>query len=703
MRRTFDALASKLAAPPHEIQADISLSEYSLHTHQALASQFSISFYLSNNADSVWFEFRDNHPAFYSRNGTRFDPPAIPKTFLPHHKFPASLEIENYFASAPPPEVPPPDDSNLKVLIEGVATLVARCGKLFEDLSKEKNQSNPLFSFLTGGNGHDYYTMKLWEERRKHKDQTKQKLDGKMSPRVQKMTAESRGKILAEKPLERTTRDTSSPVTSADTVNLQFNLSDTFTKPETLTAPIEVAKPFRDDPAKQQRFEQFLKEKYHGGLRSRDSGGAGSMSEAARARERLEFEAAAEAVEKGQWRNEKNNPHQQLLELSSTSGLQFTSGGLEQVKVSQPEDSVMRKMNPKREEFQWRPSPILCKRFDIIDPYMGKPPPVPRVRSKMDSLIFMSDSAKAARTEGAATINMDPLTVLQSGSEKNSEEVMDREIDIQVEVENVERPVDLYKAIFSDDSDDEEDNASLNLVVDPQKKTEAANTTLSRLIAGDFLESLGKELGLEVPSDLPHSKKEASPPFPQKEVVNANKRDNNTIPEENKLSVPNAGQGRPYHSETAQAVGSHKQEFLDGNPPESGGKITKIGSSENNRSVKNNLEAAQRDTMAKSPLGQNRNWSCGSSEDERSRKRSRHRRHRSSNSSSDTTDLSDDYRDRHHSRSKGRKKGSYREKSSSRKHSKHHKHRSRNSPSISHHGSEKGHGEDKREKRKWKD
>lgn len=29
-------------------------------------------------------------------------------------------------------------------------------------------------------------------------------------------------------------------------------------------------------------------------------------------------------------------------------------------------------MYPKREEFQWRPSPLLCKRFDLVDPYMGK-------------------------------------------------------------------------------------------------------------------------------------------------------------------------------------------------------------------------------------------------------------------------------------------------------------------------------------------
>lgn len=116
-------------------------------------------------------------------------------------------------------------------MIEGVATLVARCGKLFEDLSREKNQSNPLFCFLTGGNGHDYYARKLWEERQKRIDQTKPQSDGKSFQSVQKLTAESRAKILGEKPLQRTTEVSNPPVASADMIQLQSNLSDTFTKP----------------------------------------------------------------------------------------------------------------------------------------------------------------------------------------------------------------------------------------------------------------------------------------------------------------------------------------------------------------------------------------------------------------------------------------------------------------------------------------
>lgn len=161
----------------------------------------------------------------------RFEAPVIPKDFVPHHTFSAPLEIDRKHYDVPPPEVPPPEDSNLKLLIEGVANLVARCGKLFEDLSREKNQSNPLFNFLLGGTGHDYYARKLWEAHQKRDDQTKWQLDGKLptAPGAQRLTAENRGQILGEKPLERSSRDPTPSVASTD-VHLQFNLTDTFTK-----------------------------------------------------------------------------------------------------------------------------------------------------------------------------------------------------------------------------------------------------------------------------------------------------------------------------------------------------------------------------------------------------------------------------------------------------------------------------------------
>lgn len=129
----------------------------------------------------------------------RFDPPVVPKDFVPRHKFPGPLETDKKFVVPEPPEVPPPEDNNLKLLIEGVATLVARCGKLFEDLSRERNQSNPLFSFLTGGNGRDYYARKLWEAQQKRNNRPKLLSDDKSSETSQKLTVETRGKLIRGK------------------------------------------------------------------------------------------------------------------------------------------------------------------------------------------------------------------------------------------------------------------------------------------------------------------------------------------------------------------------------------------------------------------------------------------------------------------------------------------------------------------------
>ena len=162
----------------------------------------------------------------------RFEVPVIPKDFVPRHTFSGPLEIDRKHYDAPPLEVPSPEDINLKILIEGVANLVARCGKLFEDLSREKNQSNPLFNFLLGGTGHDYYARKLWEARQKRHDQIKQPLDGRGGPSAagaQRLTADNRGQILGERPLERSSQDSTPP--AAPNVQLQYNLTDTFTKP----------------------------------------------------------------------------------------------------------------------------------------------------------------------------------------------------------------------------------------------------------------------------------------------------------------------------------------------------------------------------------------------------------------------------------------------------------------------------------------
>ncbi|PKA63863.1 hypothetical protein AXF42_Ash004873 [Apostasia shenzhenica] len=490
---------------------------------------------LENTKQGVLRGFRVASNSDY--NLERFPPPVIPLDFKPHYQFASPLDTLDKFLEPPPPEVPPPEDESLKILIDGFANLVGRCGKIFEDLSREKNKSNPLFSFLSGGSGHNYYSWKLWEAKRRHSDQQKPS-DVLSHPSDRSMTADTRGRILGERPLERSYNDSVKSDTLKDAVHFQTNLSDTFTKPAVLVGSSECAKPFQYDLAKQERFEQFLKEKYQGGLRSLTSGGADKMSEAARARERLDFEAAAESISKGEMKpTDSLHSDQNSIQPSNAGDWRFVSsaGG----PSSQDEEKLSGILVPKREEFQWRPSPLLCKRFDIIDPYMGKnitclsvicgyyaahhsdfltqmaslhlqPPPLQRPRSKMDTLMFINDSIIDAKSERLATesresslnvANMD-LPLIAHSETPSSEQTTAEQLDTNLRA-SLQRPVDLYKAIFSDDSDEEDD--SKIAAVEPKKRSEGANKTLNRLVAGDFLESLGKELGLEVPEDpRPH-------------------------------------------------------------------------------------------------------------------------------------------------------------------------------------------------------
>ncbi|XP_013612503.1 PREDICTED: G patch domain-containing protein TGH-like isoform X1 [Brassica oleracea var. oleracea] len=584
----------------------------------------------------------------------RFDPPKIPKDFVARHKFLGPRETETKLTASAPPDVPPPEDKNLKILIDGFATFVSRCGKLYEDLSREKNESNQLFDFLRGGSGHDYYVRRLWEEQQKRGDQSNLQLDVKVPSSVEKMTAEKRGSLLGERPLQKSLKETETSASSGGSFQFPTNLSDTFTKSASSQEAADAVKPFKYDPAKQERFEQFLKEKYKGGLRTTDSSRFNSMSEAARAQERLDFEAAAEAIEKGKAYKEVRRATERPIDFLA-GGLQFTSGGTEQSKDSGVVDMKSSKTYPKREEFQWRPAPLLCKRFDLPDPFMGKPGTAPRARNKMDSLIFLPDTVKAA-----------------SDLQEPKKETTVEEPEVEVQVENVERPVDLYKAIFSDDSEDDEEQPMNGKKEEGQEKKNeaAAATTLNRLIAGDFLESLGKELGFEVPSNVTYP--EGTKPV---EEDSKSKRKSDASSERRPETKE-----KPEEKTSSLKLGSE------------GEKSTK-------RSEKSprNWSGEEKSTKNKEESPRNDLSSSDSSGDEGRRRRSKKDKHRNNDSESDS---SSDYhsRDKRSSRSRRKRRESSRENRSS-----HKKHYKTKDSSSSRYSMDEDRKESRREKRRHRD
>ena len=67
-------------------------------------------------------------------------------------------------------------DAELKNIIDKLANFVARNGPEFEQMTKQKQQDNPKFSFLFGGENYNYYQYKVQtEQASKLSDQLGQK------------------------------------------------------------------------------------------------------------------------------------------------------------------------------------------------------------------------------------------------------------------------------------------------------------------------------------------------------------------------------------------------------------------------------------------------------------------------------------------------------------------------------------------------
>lgn len=236
-------------------------------------------------------------------------------------------------------------------------------------------------------------------------------------------------------------------------------------------------------------------------------------------------------------------------------------------------------------------------------------------------------------------------------------------------------------------------------VENPDKKVQAANATLNRLIAGDFLESLGKELGLEVPADRPISSNQDRNPS-EKEIAHASDGDINILPvRDRSYAVPQRISQHyelPKDRESArEGLQARENKTVSGVPREDGKHANDKLSEE--RSVKLHVDYLPQDHGNSKAISKSReNRSPLSSEDEKIRKSSR-RSHYSSDSESDS---SSDHRDRYFSKSKEKNRESRREKRRSRrKHSKHRRHGSRDSPEkSSRHRSEKDRADVKRER-----
>lgn len=72
-------------------------------------------------------------------------------------------------------------------------------------------------------------------------------------------------------------------------------------------------------------------------------------------------------------------------------------------------------------------------------------PPVQRPRSRMDSLIFMTETIKSSKSEEAIASTRDSILLSHSESKETEKQLITQETDAEPIAADVQRPVDLYK------------------------------------------------------------------------------------------------------------------------------------------------------------------------------------------------------------------------------------------------------------------
>ncbi|GJP65662.1 hypothetical protein CLOP_g22529 [Closterium sp. NIES-67] len=425
-----------------------------------------------------------------------YPPPHVPASFTPHHTFPSSpspLSTAPASTTPAPPPAAPPVDPSLRAAVEGVAAMVARCGVHVEGIMRAQAGEGK-GEGEKGGEGL-YYARRVWELRERQRANEGGAAAGVAAGKAGgsgdggvRLGPDARGMMLGEQPLPASlpplawappTLPASAPVSAP---------GPSFSPP---TAPAVSA--FQQHGAAAELAAMMASRFQSGGHEDvKAKGGMGT--------ERAAVGAAAAAG----------------------AGAALAGAGAAGNAAAAGEATVV----ARRREEAWRLLPLLCKRFNLPDPFAGKAPPPPLHRPcQLDTLTsfpqtrpsaaptptppssstLLSLPAPPSAAVTAATAGRyggveweEESNIGEVGGERKEEEGEEEE-EGRGAAEN--RPLDLFKAIFSDEEDDDHDSHAMSAApagIDDMAAAEAATRALARLEAGDFLEGLGEELGLQV-------------------------------------------------------------------------------------------------------------------------------------------------------------------------------------------------------------
>ncbi|KAI9002315.1 hypothetical protein BC832DRAFT_114098 [Gaertneriomyces semiglobifer] len=244
----------------------------------------------------------------------------------------------------------------------------------------------------------------------------------------------------------------------------------------TALAALKGFMPFGNEPAKQRRYQAFLEAK--AGLGAAPASPKGLSAQEA-AHELLEFSKAAQIFKPlstmmaSRFTSASQQPHEEKLEK-------------EEAKVAVDAAQLNMYGRLTRSRVDWRPDKLLCKRFNVADPYESKkkrkgdadeeersqarPRPQDERRKEkevlnqrtMDELMFERDRLAAQRTDKNPVPNETVPSNTMDGSDPvgaSSGSLPPESAHADAPVEKYERPpMDIFKAIFADSDEESSDS-----------------------------------------------------------------------------------------------------------------------------------------------------------------------------------------------------------------------------------------------------
>uniref|UniRef100_A0A673MSA9 G patch domain-containing protein 1-like n=1 Tax=Sinocyclocheilus rhinocerous TaxID=307959 RepID=A0A673MSA9_9TELE len=206
--------------------------------------------------------------------------------------------------------------------------------------------------------------------------------------------------MLGETPLQAATEQNKS------VENLSSALSSRFQSiaPQPDSHTHKTFKPFAENPQKQARYDLYINKLKQGNKDALESSLDSSMTEWERGRERDEFVRAALLYKPSN--SSLSSRFTRSKHEDDTDSVEVTRD--QENDVDDKQAAVKMKMFGKltRETFEWHPDKLLCKRFNVPDPYPGSStvgmPKVKRDKYSVFNFLTITDSSQVSRVAPSA-------------------------------------------------------------------------------------------------------------------------------------------------------------------------------------------------------------------------------------------------------------------------------------------------------------